>query len=123
MRGGLIGWIDPRRTERCSICSSSILSAIRGWGSSPWTRFRPMRTTRVGIGWTRDSRKLYLLFVKEPDAEGPSLMAAEHGIGMAGGWSVPDVARFFVALGVWGAINSDAGDAGQLIYRTREGRY
>src|SRR6202011_5685230 len=61
--------------------------------------FDRMRTTRVGLGWTRDSRKLYLLFVKEPDAEGPSMIAAEHGISMAGGWSVPDVARFFVALG------------------------
>ena len=57
-------------------------------------------------------RKLYVLFVKEPDSEGPSLMAAEQGISMAGGWSVPDMARFFVALGAWGAINSDAGDAG-----------
>jgi hypothetical protein len=77
----------------------------------------------VGLGWTRDSGKLYLLFVKEPDAEAPSLMAAEHGISMAGGWSVPDMARFFVALGVWGAINSDAGDVGQLIYRTAKGHY
>jgi hypothetical protein len=85
--------------------------------------FDRMRTTRVGLGWTRDSRKLYLLFVKEPDAEGPSLFAAEHGISMAGGWSVPDVARFFATLGAWGAINSDAGDAGQLIYRTPTGRY
>ena len=33
------------------------------------------------------------------------------------------MARFFVALGAWGAINSDAGDAGQLIYRTPPGRY
>jgi hypothetical protein len=85
--------------------------------------FDRMRTTRVGIGWTRDNRKLYLLFVKEPDAEAPSLIAAENGISLAGGWSVPDVARFFVALGAWGAINSDAGDAGQLIYRTSAGRY
>jgi hypothetical protein len=85
--------------------------------------FDRMRTTRVGIGWTRDPGKLYLLFVKEPDSEALSLMAAEHGISAAGGWSVPDVARFFVALGVWGAINSDAGDAGQLIYRTPSGRY
>jgi hypothetical protein len=85
--------------------------------------FDRMRTTRVGIGWTRDSRKLYLLFVKEPDSEGPSLMAVEHGISAAGGWSVPDMARFFVALGAWGAINSDAGDAGQLSYRTATGRY
>jgi hypothetical protein len=85
--------------------------------------FDRMRTTRVGIGWTRDHRKLYWLFVKEPDAEAPSLLAAEYGISMAGGWSVPDVARFFVALGAWEAVNSDAGDAGQLIYRTPEGRY
>jgi hypothetical protein len=85
--------------------------------------FDQMRTTRLGLGWTRDSSKLYLLFVKEPGAEAPSMLAAEHGISMAGGWSVPDVARFFLALGVWGAVNSDAGDAGQLIYRTPQGRY
>jgi hypothetical protein len=85
--------------------------------------FDRMRTTRVGLGWTRDSRRLYLLFVKEPDAEAPSLMAAEHGLSMAGGWSVPDMARFFVALGAWGAINSDAGDVGQLIYHAPQGGY
>jgi phosphodiester glycosidase len=85
--------------------------------------FDRMRTTRVGLGWTRDSGKLYLLFVKEPDAEGPSLLAAEHGISIAGGWSVPDLARFFIALGAWGAVNSDAGDVGQLLYRTPAGRY
>jgi Phosphodiester glycosidase len=85
--------------------------------------FDRMRTTRVGIGWTRNSGKLYLLFVKEPDAEGPSLLAAQHGISLAGGWRVLDMARFFVALGAWGAINSDGGDVGQLIYRTPEARY
>jgi hypothetical protein len=65
--------------------------------------FDRMRTTRVGLGWTHDSRKLYLLFVKEPDAEAPSMMAAEHGISMAGRWSVLDMARFFIALGAWGS--------------------
>jgi hypothetical protein len=85
--------------------------------------FDQMRTTRVGLGWTRDNRKLYLLFVKEPDAEAPSIIASQQGISMTGGWSVYDVARFFVALGVWGAVNSDAGDVGQLIYRTSTGRY
>jgi hypothetical protein len=51
------------------------------------------------------------------------MTASQHGISLAGGWSVSDMARFFAALGVWGAVNSDGGDAGQLIYRTSRGRY
>lgn len=85
--------------------------------------FDQMRTTRVGLGWSRDNAKLYLLFVKEPDAEAASIAASQHRISMAGGWSVYDVARFFAALGVWGAINSDAGDVGQLLYRKPSGAY
>jgi Phosphodiester glycosidase len=85
--------------------------------------FDQMRTTRVGLGWTRNDARLYLLFVKEPDAEAASIVASQQRISMAGGWSVYDVARFFAALGVWGAINSDGGDVGQLIYRTAQGRY
>jgi hypothetical protein len=122
---------EREQLQRYSYASGGAQSLVRQGKLAPLparsvnrsTAFDRMRTTRVGIGWTRDHRKLYWLFVKEPDAEAPSLLAAEHGISMAGGWSVPDVARFFAALGVWEAINSDAGDAGQLIYRTPEERY
>ena len=40
-----------------------------------------------------------------------------------GGWSLPDEARFWKSLGVWGAINSDAGDVAQLVYRLPDGKY
>lgn len=85
-----------------------------------------IRTSRVSLGWTRDSRHLYLLFVKEPDSETLSRHAlARHETG-SGGWTLADVQRFWLALqqehAIWDAINSDAGDVAQLIYRRPETR-
>ena len=40
-----------------------------------------------------------------------------------GGWSLPDEARFWKSVGVWGAVNSDAGDVAQLVYRLPDGKY
>jgi len=85
--------------------------------------FEQMKTSRVSLGWSRDSRHLYLLFVKEPDAEGVSMAAWDHGVPLGGGWSLPDEQRFWQALGAWGAVNSDAGDVAQLAYRLTNGRY
>jgi hypothetical protein len=74
-----------------------------------------MRTTRASMGWTRDSRTLYLLFVKEPDSETASIYAQRRGVPLAGGWTVADLQRFWLSLGVWGAVNSDGGDLAQLL--------
>ena len=81
--------------------------------------FDHMRSCRASIAWTKDNSKLYLLFVKEPDSETASVLAARHGAGwmgvsLWGGWTVADVQRFWLSKGVWGAINSDAGDVAQL---------
>jgi len=89
--------------------------------------FDHMRTCRVSLGWTKDSSKLYLLFVKEPDSETGSAVAVRRGLPIAGGWTVPDVQRFWLAIAgdkkVWTAINSDAGDLAQMAYIQPNGNY
>ena len=90
--------------------------------------FDHMRSCRASIGWTKDNSKLYLLFVKEPDSESASVLAARHGAGWLGvsvwgGWTVADVQRFWLAKRVWGAVNSDAGDVAQLALLRADGDY
>ncbi|MBC8136635.1 MAG: hypothetical protein H8F28_12165 [Fibrella sp.] len=80
-----------------------------------------MRTTRVSLGWTENSDRLYLLFVKEPDSETASIYAHRYGIPLAGGWTVADVQRFWLRRKVWGAINSDGGDLAQFYLRGKDG--
>ena len=92
-------------------------------GNSAHPAFADMKTSRVSWGWSRDNRHLYLLFVHEPDEEAVSEWAWEHHFPLQGGWSLPDEARFWHSLGVWGAINSDAGDVAQLVYRLPSGKY
>lgn len=82
-----------------------------------------MRTSRVSLGWSRDSRTLYLLFVKEPGNETASALAFRHGeIGM-GGWTLYDLQRFWISIGVWSAVNSDGGNVAQLAYLRADAHY
>lgn len=92
--------------------------------------FDHMRTCRASIGWSRDNKKLYFLAVKEPDDEGAFSVAlsfavrgqiAPGGVTLGGGWTVPDVQRFWQSQGVWGAINSDAGGVLQWVARGPKG--
>lgn len=85
--------------------------------------FDHMHTCRASIGWSRDNRHLYLLFVKEPDHEAASAQAFSQGHADNGGWTVPDVQAFWRSKGVWGAVNSDAGNVAQLIFRQPTGGY
>jgi hypothetical protein len=107
-----------------------VKSTIDEAGHIPY--FDHMRTSRASIGWSRDNRHLYLLAVQEPDSENNSnqgLIWAVRGepvpshLSSKGGWTVPDVQRFWISRGVWGAINSDAGDAFQLVYRSPRSDY
>ncbi|HEX8834175.1 MAG TPA: hypothetical protein VF719_08240, partial [Abditibacteriaceae bacterium] len=76
-----------------------------------------MKTSRVSFGWNRDSTKLWLLFVKEPDSETPS-RADVHGARKAsGGWTLADVQRFWLAHGAHTAVVTDGGDVAQLAFR------
>jgi Phosphodiester glycosidase len=85
--------------------------------------FEWMRTSRISLGWTKDSKRLYLLLVKEPDEEAISNWAVEYGIPLGGGWTFTDLQNFWLKLGVWGAINSDGGNVDQLTYRQPDGNY
>jgi hypothetical protein len=85
--------------------------------------FESMRTSRVAWGWSRDSRLLYLLFVKEPDSEIVSKIAAKRHIYLGGGWMLSDERSFFQSLGVWRAFNSDAGDVAQMLLLRGDGKY
>ena len=82
-----------------------------------------IQTTRATVGWSRDNKHFYLLFVKQTGTEGGAVMASRgHGPPM-GGWTVFDEQRFWLAKGVWGAINSDGGDVGQLTFLQPDGNY
>ncbi|MBI2302497.1 MAG: phosphodiester glycosidase family protein [Armatimonadetes bacterium] len=83
----------------------------------------PIRTSRTSVGWSRDSTRVFLLVVKEPDSEWVSWKAVDHGWSYPGGWTVPDLQRFWVSFGAWGAVNLDGGDVTQLCYRRADGRY
>lgn len=85
--------------------------------------FDHMKTSRTSLAWSRDGRHLYLLFVREPDAEFISGQALRHNIPLQGGWTVADVQRFWLAYGVSGAVNSDGGDVAQLMYRNLNASY
>ena len=82
-----------------------------------------IKTSRVSLGWSRDNRHLYLLFVQDPDTEASSAIQFRHSLPMVGGWSLADLQRFWMAKGVWGAINSDGGDIAQLTYLQADGNY
>lgn len=82
-----------------------------------------IKTSRATMGWSKDNRYFYLLFVKQQGTEGGGVMAL-HGHGPpVGGWTVSDEQRFWLSKGAWGAINSDGGDISQLTYRMPDGRY
>jgi hypothetical protein len=82
-----------------------------------------MRTSRTSLGWSRDNRFLYLLVVHEPDTETASALALRHGDPQIGGWTVPDLQRFWLAMKVWGAINLDGGGLTQAAWRQKDGLY
>jgi hypothetical protein len=90
--------------------------------------FDHMKSSRASIGWSRDNTYLYLLFVKEPDTESGSILAllretSPDSAAAKGGWMVSDLQDFWKARRVWGAVNSDAGGVGQLLYAQRDGSY
>ena len=82
-----------------------------------------IQTTRATVGWSRDGKHFYLLYATERGDETGAVMAS-HGHGPpTGGWTVSDEQRFWLAKGVWGAINSDGGDVGQLTFLQPDGYY
>ena len=81
-----------------------------------------LRTSRTSLGWSKDSDKLYVLIVKEPDSETSSSKAMARRQ-VDPGWLVSDLQAFWKAKGVWGAVNLDGGELTQSVFRLPGGRY
>ncbi len=120
--------VEPFPAPGGKFKNQPVPSTAQDAGHIPY--FDHMRTCRASIGWSRDNKKLYLLAVKEPDDEGASSLALSfavrgnplpNGTTLGGGWTVPDVQRFWQAKGVWGASNSDAGGVLQWVARQPNG--
>jgi hypothetical protein len=82
-----------------------------------------IRTSRTSMAWSKDNRHFYLLIVKEPDSEVPSIRALRDRLPLMGGWTVADEQRFWKQFGVWCAVNIDGGDVTQMTMLRRDGRY
>lgn len=82
-----------------------------------------IRTSRTSMAWSKDNRHFYLLIVKEPDAEAPSIIAFRDHLPLMGGWTVADEQRFWQQFGAWCALNLDGGDVTQLTALRADGRY
>ncbi len=83
-----------------------------------------IRTSRTSMGWSKDQRHLYLLILNEPDTENESIRAFRAGTSAANpGWTVADLQRFWLALGVEGAVNSDGGVVTQLAWERPDRKY
>ncbi len=88
--------------------------------------FDHMKTCRASVAWSKDSKKLWVLWVKEPDSKIGSATAMRHGLPAVGGWTVPDLQRFWLSMkpqGVYNAVNSDAGDVLQATLLRADGNY
>jgi len=82
-----------------------------------------IKTSRTSIGWSKDSRYLYVLIVGEPDTETGSINAFRTGSAQVGGWNVVDLQTFWKSMGVYGAINSDGGMETQRTWLLPDNRY
>lgn len=110
--------LEPFPKSRDEIKPQPVASTPQDVGHIPI--FDHIRTCRVSLAWSSDSRYLWWLVVKEPDIEAGSTVAMEHKLPIGGGWTVEDVQRFWLALGkefdIQTAINSDAGDVAQMVW-------
>ena len=83
--------------------------------------FDHLKSCRISMAWSRNNTRFYLLSVKETDTEGESIENLRAVKPMGGGWMTSDVQKFWLALAktqsIWGAVNNDAGDAAQVIWR------
>ncbi len=83
-----------------------------------------LRTSRTSMGWSRDNTHFYLLIAKDPGYEAESIYAVAHRLPHAGGgWTVPDLQRFWRQFGAWDAVNVDGGDMTQLTTLRPDGQY
>jgi hypothetical protein len=64
-----------------------------------------------------------VLIVNESHTETESIDNFRRGLAQDGGWSLPDLQRFWMKLGVCGAVNSDGGVETQRTFLLPNGTY
>src|SRR5690606_34862704 len=77
--------LEPFPRSRDEIKKQPVSSTPEDAGHIPI--FDHMRTCRVSLAWSSDSRYLWWLVVKEPDIESGSAVAMEHKLPVSGGWT------------------------------------
>ncbi len=82
-----------------------------------------IRTSRTSMAWSKDSKRLYVLIVIEPDTETESTRRLRQGIDLGSGWNLFDLQRFWLSMGVWGAVNSDGGNVAQFLATRSDGKF
>lgn len=125
IRNGQALRLKPFPRTRREVRKQPIASTPQEIGHVPI--FDHMKTCRVSMAWSKDNRYFYVLVVKEPDSEGASAIAFLQNLPASGGWTVPDVQKFWLNFSrtraIEGAVNIDAGGVAQLTYLRPDNRY
>lgn len=82
-----------------------------------------LRCSRMSVAWTANSKRFYVLVVRDPDGEMSGVRQMKSGGHQTGGWDLREVQAFWKRLGVDCAIALDGGDSTQLAYLQPSGRY
>jgi len=108
-----------------------VASTAQEAGHIPY--FDHAKFSRVSLAWKSRAdgsvARFFWLVVREPNgaSEGQSIDDLARWKPQTRGWNVPDVQNFWLSMLRAGlidnAINSDAGDCAQMVYRLQDGRY
>ncbi len=109
---------DPPATKRWGNFVPPSAADVGSLGRSDWTK-----TSRISLAWNREGSKLWMLSVRDPEAESASRVALSLRFKeladastppITGGWSVLDVQNFWKSQGAYGAVLLSSGDFAQL---------
>ena len=78
-----------------------------------------LNCSRVSVGWSDDSSKLYILVVRGRDSERASTARWRVERRKTSGWDLLRLERYWSDMGVKNAIALDGGDSTQVVYRGR----
>lgn len=76
-----------------------------------------LNCSRVSLGWSDDSSKLYILVVRGRDSERASTSRWRVERRKTSGWDLLQLQRYWSDMGVKNAIALDGGDSTQIVYR------
>ncbi len=116
-------WKDLFRFDTAVVHVRPLIVAGKPLVLGPGAGVTGLRCSRMSIAWTADSRRFYVLMVRDPDGEMSSVRQMKSRSRQTGGWDLHQVQRFWHRMGVQYAIALDGGDSTQLAYRDPRGRF